>query len=933
MVINAGFFGHEAGLTDRLAERAVLDSILTAARAGQSSVLVVHGEPGIGKTELVEYLAGRATACRVVRVAGVQSEMELAFAGLHQLCSPILVHLEGLPGPQQAALRAALGIDAAIAPDLFLVGLAVLGLLAEAAGERPVVCLVDDVHWLDRASIQVLGFVARRLEAESVALVFAARMQVEELANLPELALEGLSSDDARTLLESVLAGPLDRRVKDQIVAETRGNPLALLELPRGLTLGELAGGFGLPSAVPLYAQIEQSFNRQLTSLPAQTRRLVQLAAADPSGDASLVWRAARQLRIPIQAAGPELQAGLANLTGQQMRFRHPLARSAAYWSMSPEERQQTHAALAEATDAEVDPDRRAWHRAAAAPGPDEEVAAELEDSAARARGRGGLAAAMAFFERAVLLTGDPGRRAGRALAAAQASLQVGAFDRALELLTVVDAGPLDDLQRARATLLRGQIAFARGLGRDSSPLLLKAARQLEPLDPALARQTYLEAWQAAMFAGHLVVGADLTEISRSARHLPPANPQRPTDQLLDGLSLLGTEGPAAAESRLREAVTAFATAEITPDEVLQWGWMATAADDALFGHGGSSVTARQIKLARDVGALGQLPLLLNRMAGDEALSGDFEASASLIAEAETVCEATGIRIGPLAAMLLAALRGREDEATTLIRATLEEAAAGGQGFAMTWAHWTAAILYNGLSRYAEALDVARRASDHSHIYASVWVLPELIEAAVRTGEMLAADEAMDRLAEWTQAGAYDFGLGIEARARSLLSEGSSAEGHYREAIDRLGRTRGNPELARAHLLFGEWLRRERRRTEAREHLRTACQMLDQIGMEGFAARAHRELAATGETARPRSAVTRARPSSEPLTAQEAQVASLARDGLSNPEIGARLFISARTVQYHLSKVFTKFGISSRGQLHRFLPTDSDPVPPGVSGP
>ncbi len=933
MATNSGF-SHGPGLTDRLSERSVLDRILTAARAGQSRVLVVHGEPGIGKTELVEYLAGRATGCRVVRVAGVQSEMELAFAGLHQLCSSILVHLEGLPGPQQAALRAALGIDAGIAPDLFLVGLAVLGLLSEAAGERPVVCLVDDVHWLDRASTQVLGFVARRLEAESVALVFVARVQVEELANLPELALGGLSSDDARTLLESVLAGPLDRRVKDQIVAETRGNPLALLELPRGLTLGELAGGFGLPGAVPLYAQIEQSFNRQLTSLPAQTRRLMQLAAADPSGDASLVWRAARQLGIPIQAAGPELQAGLANLTGQQMRFRHPLARSAAYWSMSPEERQLIHAALADATNAEADPDRRAWHRAAAAPGPDEEVAAELEDSAARAQGRGGLAAAAAFFERAVLLTGDVGRRAGRALAAAQANLQVGAFDRALELLTVVDAGPLDNLQRARATLLRGQIAFARGLGRDSSPLLLNAARQLEPLDPALARQTYLEAWQAAMFAGHLVVGADLTEISRSARHLPPAaSPQKPTDQLLDGLSLLGTEGPAAAESMLRQAVAAFATAEITPDEVLQWGWMATAADDALFGHGGSSVTARQIQLARDLGALGQLPLLLNRMAGDEALSGDFAASASLIAEAETVCEATGIRIGPFAAMLLAALRGQEEEATALIRTTLEEAEAGGQGFAMTWAHWTAAILYNGLSRYAEALDVARQASDHSHIYASVWVLPELIEAAVRTGEMLAADEAMDRLAEWTQAGAYDFGLGIEARARSLLSEGQSAEGYYREAIDRLGRTRGNPELARAHLLFGEWLRRERRRTEAREQLRTACQMLDQIGMEGFAARAHRELAATGETARPRTAVTRARPNSEPLTAQEAQVASLARDGLSNPEIGARLFISARTVQYHLSKVFTKFGISSRGQLHRFLPTDSEPVAPGISPP
>jgi DNA-binding CsgD family transcriptional regulator len=935
MAVHSGLRGGGAGLADRLAERAVLDQVLTAVRAGQSRVLVVRGEPGVGKSALVDYLAGRAAGCRVVRVAGVQSEMELAFAGLHQLCAPLLEHLEGLPGPQRDALRTAFGISAGPAPDRFLVGLAVLGLVSEAAGNRPLVCLVEDQQWLDRASAQALGFVARRLGADPVGLVFTARVRGDDLAGLPELVVEGLSADHARALLDAVLPGSLDARVRDQIVAETRGNPLALLELPRGLTPGELAGGFGLPGALsgamPLDARIEDSFGRQLAALPGQTRRLVQLAAADPSGDASLVWRAAGRLGISVQAGRPAVAAGLAEFAGR-VRFRHPLARSAAYWSASVEDRQQMHAALAAATDAAADPDRRAWHRAAAAAGPDEQVAAELEDSAGRAQARGGLAAAAAFLERAVLLTADPSRRAGRTLAAAQASVQAGAFDRALELLAAAEAGPLDELQSARADLLRGQVAFASGLGSDAPPLLLKAARRLEPLNLDLARETYLDAWHAAMFAGHLTVGADLVEVSRAARALPPpADPPRPVDLLLDGLARLVTDGPAAAAPMLRQAVSAFARAEIPVEHELRWGWMAAIAGAALRDHDHWRMTARQVQLAREAGALRQLPILLSLMAVDAVWNGDFAAATSLIAEYDAICEATGSRIAPHAALLLASFRGREAEAALLIQAAPEEAAARSQGFTVTYAHRAAAILYNGLSRHQEALAVARQAIDHAHIYVSVWVLPELIEAAARTGEMRLAADALDRLAGWTRAGGYEFGLGIEARARALLSEGKAAEGYYREAIGRLGRTRGRPELARAHLVYGEWLRRERRRGEAREQLRTACQLLEAIGMEGFAARARRELAAAGETTRPpavRPARTVPGPGSEPLTAQEAQVARLARDGLSNPEIGARLFISARTVKYHLSKVFTKLGISSRGQLHRVLPADPDPVPP-----
>ena len=566
------------------------------------------------------------------------------------------------------------------APDRFLVGLAVLGLLSEVAAKRPVLCVVDDAQWLDRASAQVLAFVARRLGAESVGLVFGTRVAGDELAGLPELAVEGLAEADARALLESVLPGPVDARVRDQIVAETRGNPLALLELPRGLTVAELAGGFGLPGALPLAGRIEDSFRQQIDALPAQTRRLLLLAAADPTGDPALIWRAAGRLGIGTQAAGPAAEAGLAEFGGR-VRFRHPLVRSAAYRSASARDRQEAHRALAEATDPQADPDRRAWHRAQAAAGPDEDVAAELERSAGRAQARGGLAAAAAFLERAAVLTADPARRAERTLAAAQAGLQAGAFGRALELLATAEAGPLDEVQGARADLLRGQIAFASGPGSDAPLLLLKAARRLEPFDPGLARETYLDAWQAAMFAGHLAVGGDLLEVSRAARAMPvPQRSLRPADLLLDGLALLVTDGPAAAAPVLRQATSAFASADIPAEKIFRWGWMARVADEALWDDEGWRLTIRHIQLARDVGALDQLPFLLGVLALDAVLRGDFAAAASLIAEADAVSEATGSHIAPYAAMGLAASVGREAEAAPLIQGTIEEATSRGAG-------------------------------------------------------------------------------------------------------------------------------------------------------------------------------------------------------------------------------------------------------------
>jgi len=652
-----------------------------------------------------------------------------------------------------------------------------------------------------------------------------------------------------------------------------------------------------------------------METLPAQTRRLMQLAAADPSGDPVLVWRAAGRLALGAGAAGPAEEAGLAEF-GARVRFRHPLVRSAAYRSASVQTRQELHSALAEATDPVVDPDRRAWHRAQAAPGPDEDVAAELEQCAGRAQRRGGLAAAAAFLERSAGLTVDPARRAQRALAAAQAKLQAGALDAALGLLAMAQAGSLDELASARVDLLRGQIAFASGLGSDAPPLLLKAAKRLESLDPDLARETYLRAWMAALFAGRFASAGDLTEVSRAARRLCAVHSPRPAALVLDALTLLVTDGPIAAAPALRQVARAFASETISAEEQLRWGWLAQAAASAVWDDvGWRAMLLRQVQLARDVGALDQLPIDLGGLGTDAAWRGDFAVAETLIAETDAVCAATGSRSAPFAAMLLASLRGDQTEAAPLIEATIAEATAEGQGIAVTYAHWAAAILANGLGRYADALAAAQQASqDSPALYMAMWALPELIEAATRTGNAHIASDALGRLAETTQAGETDFGLGMEARSRALVSEGETAEHCYREAIDRLGRTQLRPELARAHLLYGEWLRRENRHPDARAELRAAYDLFTAMGIEAFAERARRELLATGDTVRKRTVETVSE-----LTAQEAHIAQLAVGGLTNAAIGAQLFLSNRTVEWHLGKVYTKLGVASRRELRRAL--------------
>ncbi|HEY2651021.1 MAG TPA: AAA family ATPase [Solirubrobacteraceae bacterium] len=897
-------------LHDRRSEREVLARLLEGVHGGQSRVLVLTGEPGVGKTALLESAISSESGFRVMRTAGVESEMELAFAALQQLCAPLLDRLDRLPGPQRDALGVAFGLRAGAPPDRFLVGLAVLSLLSEAAEEQPLVCVVDDAQWLDRASAQALVFVARRLLAESVALIFATRDPGRGLDGLPKLVVGGLPEVDASVLLGSVLGVPLDERVRERLVAETRGNPLALLELPRGLTPAELAGGFGLLDAPGLSGRIEDSFRRRLAELPAETQRLLLVAAAEPVGDPVLVWRAAQRLGIEVAAAADT--DGLLTI-GTRVTFRHPLVRSAVYRAASANERQAVHRALADATDPDVDPDRRAWHLAQATPGIDEDVASELERSASRAQARGGLAAAAAFLERAAALTLEPERRARRALAAAQAEHEAGALDRAVALLTVAESGPLDELQHAQAQLLRGQIAFAARHGNDAPPLLLKAAKSFEALDGRLARETYLEALTASLFAGRLAIGGSVLETARAARAAPlPSQPPRACDLLLDGLARLITEGHDGGTPTLKRAVESFRREDIPSAEALRWGWLACRAAGLLWDDEAWDVlSARLVKLARDAGALTALPLGLTIRSGMQLFAGEFAVASSLVEEVAAVNEATNSGLAPYGALLLLAFQGREADASRLIEAATKEVRRRGEGQGLTIIQWATAALHNGLAHYEKALVAAQQAAEDPYvIWFSTFGLVELIEAAARSGRAgLAADE-LDRLSQRTAASGSDWALGIEARSRALLSEGETAEILYRKSIERLARTRLRMELARAHLLYGEWLRRERRRLDAREQLRTAHQLFTDFGMEAFATRARVELRATGEHARKRTVETR-----DDLTPQEAQICRLAAEGATNQEIAAQLFISPSTVDYHLRKAFRKLGVSSRRQL------------------
>jgi DNA-binding CsgD family transcriptional regulator/tetratricopeptide (TPR) repeat protein len=903
----------------RAVECARLDELLAGVRVGQSAAVVVRGEAGIGKTALLEYAADRAQGCRLMRSTGVESEMELAFAALHHFCSPLLAGLERLPPPQRDALGTAFGLISGPPPERLFVGLAVLGLLANAAELQPLVCLVDDAQWLDHSSAQALSFVGRRVDADSVLLLFGQRDRREPdvLAGLPEIRLRGLSDADAIDLLATRAIGPIDDRVRNRIIQEARGNPLALIEAWHTLSVGGFAGGFGLPVDHP--GGVEATYRRRVSELPAKTQQLLLLAAAEPLGDPALLWRAATAAGIPAEAASPAQAEGLLDI-GVRVAFRHPLLRSAIYQTAPPEARRDAHRRLAEATDPELDPDRRAWHRAHGTVALDEEVAAELERSAGRARSRGGFAAAGAFLERASELTPDAANRARRALAAAQNKHQAGVPDAALRLLAVAQAGPLLDLERARAELLHGQIMFAVNRGRDAPPLLLKAAKQLEPLDAGLARETYLEAFAAALFADRLASGGGVREVAEailsadwttSSQRAP-----RAFDDLLDGMAVLTTRGYAAGAPALKRALAEFRDEPMADEEALRWLWLACRVARAMGDDAGwDELTLRHVQLARGAGALSVLPIALTERFSVQLFLGDLTAAAALMAEAEALVDATGSHLAPQGAISLAAWQGRHEEATRLMDASRDAVENRGEGLWLTSMEWTSAVLYNSLGRYEEALSAAQKAAEHPlELGVSTWVHTELIEAAARTGQSDRALGALERLHEISSASGTDWALGVEARSRALLSEGRVAERLYLEAIERLGRTRIRVALARAHLLYGEWLRREHRRVDAREQLRAAHGAYAAMGMEAFAERARRELMATGEKVRKRSLV-----AVEEFTPQEVQIARLAGDGRTNPEIGAQLFLSPRTVEWHLRKVFTKLDITSRRELEGAL--------------
>ena len=900
-------------LVGRRRESAVLDRLLGDVRDGRSSVLVVHGEPGVGKTALLEYLIASASGFRVARTVGVESELELAFAALQHLCASMLDQLDGLPGPQREALETAFGLSAGDSPERFLVGLASLSLLSAAAEERPLLCVVDDAQWLDRASGQALAFVARRLLTDPVALVFATRERSDELAGLPELNVRGLEDADARTLLASSIDGPIDDRVRDRIVAETRGNPLALLELPRGLTPAQLAVGFELPVALPLSGRIEESFRRRVEELPADTQRFLLLASAEALGDSAKILRAAKAIGIDAPAAEPASAAGLLDID-DGVQFRHPLVRSAVYRAASPQERRDVHRALAQATDGELDPDRRAWHLARATAGPDEDIAAELERSAGRAQERGGLVAAAAFLELSAELSADRERQAERLLLAAGADLSTGANARAQALLEQSVGNLVDPVARAQATRMEGAIRFAEGRGGETPGLLLDAATAFRAVDMRLARATYLEALESAMWAGRLTSGPTTTDVAEAARTLPdPGDDATTAELVLTGYTKRLTSGYAEGVEWWRRGCEPR-PGEFNHQFYLQWIGMLWNATGELFDFESHSAVGRlRVRLAREQGALAWLPVALSCLAWSERMAGRIDAADGMVSEAIEIASAIGTPSMPgaqeLMHLAMLAWRGRE-ETRPVADAVTAEAVARGQGLAATLAQFTLVSYELGHGRYEDARIAALNVYEEDPLYIGGIVLADLVEAAVRTGDTDAAHSALARLSERALATETPWALGLLARARALLAPVKRAEPLYEEAVDRLGQAGVTTDVAQARLLYGEWLRRQRRRRDARVQLQAAHDMFQATGAVAFADRAGVELLATGARAR-----TRVSESRDQLTPQEKQIAELAADGESNAEIGAQLFISPHTVAYHLRKVFSKLGITSRNQL------------------
>ena len=915
-------------LVGRPAEREVLGGLLARAAEGYSGALVLRGEPGVGKTALLDetVAAAVATGMQTARLTGVEPETQLGYAGLHRFLLPFADQLERLPAPQREALRSTFGLVAGPSADRFLVALAVLTLLADVASQVPLVCVVDDAQWLDPESLVALGFVARRLYAERVVLLFAVREpdgQLSALAGLPELAVGGLEGPAAMDLLLSLAPGRLSPSVGARIVAGTGGNPLALAELARELSPAQLAGAEALPEPLPAGGSLEKVFSRRVSRLPPETRLLLAVAAAEPAASAALVWRAAGKLGIDPEAAATADVGGLAEFT-PRVEFRHPLIRSVVYHSMPLRQRRRIHQALAAVADGDERPDRMAWHLGMAAVGPDEAVAARLEQAAGRARERGGYAATVTFLTRAADLSADRGLRGGRLLAAAEAALTAGQSSRAgvlLEAATPQLGGPL---ARAQARRLDGRIRFALGQARETSSVLLEAARALAPIDPYSAREALLEALEAAVYAGWSASQAVLAEIAGAARATRAASgPASATDLLLDGFAVRATAGYPAAVPLLRRAIALLRADDLSPQEGLRrlrLGVVASA--DLLDDQAQHALAIRWVQLARDHGALTALPVALNQQSVfAEVEAGRFDAARACFAEAFEISAATGnpgvVGTAGVSEVFELAWRGRETDTRRVAAAVAHEATAADRGGQNILAQYCLAVLELGLGNYQAALQCAVGVYDDDAPFMGTYVLPELVEAAARCGQTGLAEAALGRLAERAVASGTPLALGLLARSRALLASDTDAEPPYEEAVRHLEQCRSIPQLARAHLVYGEWMRRQRRRRDARERLRTAHDMFTAMGAGAFAERARVELLATGERARQRTAET-----AEELTPQEARIARLVSEGESNRDIAAQLFLSPSTVDYHLRKVFRKTGVTSRTQLARTMTAD-----------
>jgi DNA-binding CsgD family transcriptional regulator len=911
---------HWSGMFGRVAEREALDLLLEGARRGQGGAVVLRGEPGIGTTALLEYARASADGMQLLNAPGVEAEQALAYGNLHRLLEPVLGGATELSQRRQDSLSSTFGGNGHVTLDGFSAADAALALLTRTAAARPVLCIVDDAEWLDASSDQALAFIARRISAEPIAMAFAAREAAEpqlRLQGLPELAVTGLSDEDSRSLL-SATTGDISKGVMDSLLTATRGNPLALAGVVAALSGPQLSGVLELPDPLPLGERIEAAFIRRIRRLPEGTQRLLLLIATERVGDEDLIWRVAEELGIGPEDAGPAEAEGLL-APGSHPELRHPFVGFTVYSTAPISERRRIHRALAAALEESPDPDRRAWHLAAATSGLDEAVAAQLEETAERARHRSGYEAMAAALERAAQLSPDPSRRSDRLLSAAWAELVAGNPGRAAALLDDARTGQPDERRAAKVKTLGAALDMARGEDSQVSTALLQAAQALEPLDVALARDTHLVAFEAALYAHHLgplgTLGA-----ARAARRAPriPDSKMRAADFLLDGYGALFTEGRAAGIPSLRRAI----------DILLERGglrWLGLAClgcwelwDEAAM----QALAQRRVRLARHDRALTVLPNGLSQLGAYEVIVGRFDAAEARFDESRRAFAWTGnpgvIGSTDPGGMMLAVWRGQERRARAVAEACKREATARGQGAFVNLADCHLAVLELSFGNYDAALTAARAAREDNPLWSGNRALPELIEAAARTRSLDEGEAAAEELAETANASGTHWGLGMLARSRALLAPDAEADGFYRVAIDHLKRCRATPDLARAHLIYGEWLRRRRRRLDAREQLKIAHQMFASMGARAFAERAQREVLATGERARPAAATMAA------LTPRETKIAELVSRGGTNAEIAAQLFVSPRTIEYHLHKIFRKLGISSRTQLTAsLLPSSS----------